>query len=159
MNLSTIIKQFFIENDFHKLANKTAVVRNDGIVLYSNSDNFSESSSIGALVGGLWQAAQSLSSIVSDKSDVLDFRLSFDTSNQGIYILPFNINKKDFYICAIYDDVNNPALLKRHLRNLKDNLSDYLLECCSQNDDIKQDFLFDNITDEEMNNLFSFSRY
>jgi hypothetical protein len=159
MNLSMIIKQFFIENDFHKIANKTAVVRNDGIVLFSNSDNFNESSSIGALVSGLWQAAQSLNSIVSDRSEILEFRLSFDTSDQGIYILPFNINKKEFYICAIYNDVNNPALLKRHLRNLKANLSNYLLEYVSQNEDIKQDFLFNNITDEEMDNLFSFSRY
>lgn len=159
MNLSKIIKQFLEENDFHMLADKMAIVRNDGIVLYSNAEDFEESSSIGALVGGLWQAAQSLNSIVSDESDILDFRLSFDTSNKGIYILPFNINKKDFYICGIYSDVNNPALLKRNLRNLKENLSNYLLEYCSQNEDIRQDFLFNNITDEEMDNLFSFSRY
>ena len=159
MNLSTIIKQFFIENDFDKLAQKTAVVRNDGIVLFSNSKDFKESSSIGALVGGLWQAAQSLNTIVSGDSDVLEFRLSFDTSNQGIYILPFTINKKEYYICAIYNEVNNPALLKRNLRNIKNNLSDFLKEYCVTTEENKADYLFQNITDEEMDNLFATSRY
>ena len=46
MNLNKIIKHFFMENDYHLMAAKTAVVRSDGIVLFSNSNSFEESSSI-----------------------------------------------------------------------------------------------------------------
>lgn len=159
MNLNKIIKHFFMENDYHLMAAKTAVVRSDGIVLFSNSESFEESSSIGALVGGLWQAATSLNSIVSNKNKEFDFRLSFDTSNQGIYILPININKKEFYICAIYNEVDNPALLKRNLRNLQGNLENFLSDYNFKKLESREDYLFKNITDEEMDNLFSFSRY
>lgn len=158
MNLNKVIKHFFVENDFQRIADKMAVVRPDGIVLYSNSNGFEESSSIGALVGGLWQAAHALNSIVSKQSDIMEFRLSFDTSNEGIYILPLTINNKEFYICAIYSEVNNPALLKRNLRNLKEILSRYLLEYAEHSTHSTEEFLFTNITDEEMDNLFSLSR-
>ena len=124
-----------------------------------NSSKKKIDESVGPLLIGSWQAMQALSQKIGENGSEDIYRLGFESSKAGIYILPFNINKKDFYICGIYDDVNNPALLKRNLRNLKNNLSNYLLEHCSQNEDIRQDFLFNNITDKEMDNLFSFSRY
>lgn len=158
MNVNSIVKQFFVENDFHKLASKMAVVRNDGVIVYSNSDNFNESHSIGALVGGLWQAAEALNSLVTTQTDIMDFRLSFDTSAQGIYVLPFVLNKATYYICAIYIDTSNPAVLKNNLRNLKDTLSFYLDEMIDTPVEQREEFLFKNITDEEMDKLFNLKR-
>lgn len=158
MNVNSIVKQFFVENDFHKLADKVAVVRNDGVVVYANTDNFNESHSIGALVGGLWQAAEALNSLVSNDTDIFDFRLSFDTSAQGIYVLPFILNSNTYYICAIYKDVNNPALLKNNLRNLKTTLSYYLDDIAVTPVVERDGYLFKDISDEEMNNLFNLKR-
>lgn len=158
MNINTIVKQFFVENDFHKLASKMAVVRNDGVIIYANTENFNESYSIGALVGGVWQAAEALNSLVSKESNIFDFRLSFDTSEQGIYVLPFVLNKKTFYICAIYKDMNNPAVLKNRLRNLKDTLSFYLDEMVDTQITHRDGFLFSDITDQEMDKLFNLKR-
>tara|TARA_Y100000385_G_C13017201_1_gene604418 strand:- start:446 stop:925 length:480 start_codon:yes stop_codon:yes gene_type:complete len=158
MNINTIVKQFFVENDFHKLASKMAVVRHDGVIVYSNTENFNESYSIGALVGGLWQAAEALNSLISEQSNIFDFRLSFDTSERGIYVLPFVLNKSTYYICAIYKDTNNPALLKNRLRNLKDTLSFYLDEMVEAPVKTRDGYLFTDITDDEMDKLFNLKR-
>lgn len=158
MNINTVVKQFFTENEFDKLAHKISVVRNDGVVVFANTENFNESYSIGALVGGLWQAAEALNSMVSKESEVFEFRLSFDTSEQGIYVLPLQVKDNTYYICAIYKEINNPALLKKNLRNLKDTLYFYLKETFVSEKKIQRNgFLFDNISDEEMDNLFNFS--
>lgn len=158
MNINTVVKQFFVENDFHKLASKMAVVRHDGVIVYSNTENFNESYSIGALVGGLWQAAEALNSLVSEQSNIFDFRLSFDTTERGIYVLPFILNKSTYYICAIYKDMNNPAVLKNTLRNLKDTLSFYLDEMIEAPVKTRDGYLFTDITDDEMDRLFNLKR-
>lgn len=158
MSLNQIVKQFFVENQFDQLAQRISVVRNDGVIVFSNTTDFNESYSIGALVGGLWQAAETLNSIVTKGSDVLDFRLGFDTSDSGIYVLPLEINKTNYYICAIYKDICNPAVLKKSLRNLKDTLSFYLREVSMQSSPIsRRGYLFENITDEEMDKLFKYA--
>jgi hypothetical protein len=157
MNLNAIVKQFFVENDFDKLAQNISVVRNDGVVIFSNSENFNESYTVGALVGGLWQAADALNSMVSKDQSVLEYRLSFDTSEQGIYVLPFSLQEKVYFICAIYNEVSNPALLKRNLRNLKDTLYFYLKEISFEQGKTRNGFLFEHITDEEIDRLFKIS--
>ena len=159
MNFNSIVKQFFVENDFHKLADKLAVVRNDGVIVYANTENFNESYSIGALVGGLWQAAEALHSLVTETKDIYEFRLSFDTSEQGIYVLPFKYKNNIYYISAIYKEVSNPALLKNRLRNLKDTLSFFLQESFEEVEITKREgYLFNDISDEEMDNLFNLKR-
>lgn len=158
MNFNGVVRQFFVENDFHKLADKIAVVRTDGVLVFSNTDDFNESYSMGALVGGLWQAAEALNSLVSADHDIFDFRLSFDTSAQGIYVIPFGHSKRTYYICAIYKEVNNPALLKNRLRNLKDTLAFYLEDVGEQKTEKREGYLFNDITDAEMDKLFNFKR-
>ena len=116
MNLNLLVKQFFNENEYNKISDRLVVIRQDGITLYSNYDNKFEESSIGALVSGLWQAAESLSSLLKSGQDFFEFRLGFDTSSDGLYVLPFHIMDGTYYICSIYKDSQNPAKLKRNLR-------------------------------------------
>lgn len=159
MNINTLVKQFFVENDFQLLADKISVVRSDGVVVFSSTEDFNESYSIGALVGGVWQAANALNTIVSKKSDVLEFRLSFDTSSEGIYILPFDHNDKHYFICSIYKNEKNPAVLKNKMRNIKQTLSFYLKEMVVESvTQSRGGYLFSDITDEEMDKLFNFKR-
>ena len=158
MNFGELIKDFFEENEFNRLAQRVSVIRHDGIDLYTNIDNKLEASSIGALVSGLWQAAQSLSRIIEDQTDFFEFRLAFDTSSSGLYVLPFSIEGNDYYICAIYTDKDNPAKLKQYIRQLKESLESYLVSMIESKEDNKDEYLFNDISDEEMDNLFSFAR-
>ena len=155
-NLNLLVKQFFTENDYDKLASRIVVVRNDGINIYSNTANDFETSSIGALVSGVWQAASSLSKMTNNKVKQENFRLSFDTTLDGLYILPLRILGEVYFICALFTDEDNPAKLKRYVRLLRDNLEVYLRELTFDENKNREGYLFSEITDSEMDNLFSF---
>ena len=155
MNLNLIVKQFFEESEYQKLADKIVVIRQDGISIYTNIENQLEASSMGALIGGVWQAAQALSEMTNKQEDHLDYRLGFDTSSSGLYILPLKIMNDTYYLGGIYMNLNNPAKLKQNLKLLKNNLELYLSDYSSV-DKVQEGFLFENISDDEMNNLFSF---
>mgnify|MGYP000215068281 CR=1 FL=1 len=64
-------------------------VRNDGISIYDSSQDAS-TQAVGALSGGLWQAAESLMKMIDAKTGPMEFRLGFDTSSQGVLIVPVN---------------------------------------------------------------------
>lgn len=147
-----------IEHFFEQLAVTDkldiSVVRQDGIQLYSSHKDKLDATSIGALAGGVWQAAESLMAL-SGGSKLDEHRLSFDTSSSGVYILTLKAQREKLYLVGIYKDSLNPAILKQKLRVLHFRLEEYL------NADIEEinnrnGFLFENITDEEMDNLFSF---
>lgn len=158
MNLSSAIKLFFHENDFQKLSDRISVIRFDGITIYSNIKNDFESASASALVSGLWQAAKSLNSMVESRSEFMDFKLSFDSSENGLFILPFMLNKQEYYLCTIYKDVVNPGKLKRDMRLIKENLEVYLedfsFDLSNRPRAGRDSFLFKDITDEEIDRMF-----
>ncbi len=160
MNLNQAIKLFFHENDFQKLSERILIMRADGLTLYSNHENDSESASTSALVSGLWQGAKSLNSMVQTRGEFLDFKLSFDSSENGLFIMPFLLNKEEYYLCTIYKDVINPAKLKRNMRIIKENLEvfleDFAKDFLKVGQTKNEGFLFKDITDEEMNRLFDF---
>ncbi|MFT6631586.1 MAG: hypothetical protein ACJAS4_001537 [Bacteriovoracaceae bacterium] len=156
MNLNLLVEKFFNENDYNRIADKLVVMRHDGINVYSNCEDQFEASSIGALVAGLWQAAESLSSLLKKNDEFFEFRLGFDTSSEGLYVLPFTIMKSTYYVCAIYSESNNPAKLKRNLRLLKDSLEVFLSEFSLDEEANRKGYLFNEISDSEMDNLFSF---
>lgn len=147
------INFFFNEYEFN-LGTSLSFVREDGIILYSNFPNEIESKSIGALVGGVWQAARSLASFAS-KQDVLDFRLSYDTSSDGIAIYPLSHGGQYYFLCGIYKDELNPAVIKQRIKVLQGKLSEFLSQQALPITNQRDEFLFDNITDEEMDNLFT----
>ena len=156
MNLNTLVSRFFDEENYGKLAEKIVVLRSDGISVYSNIEDNFEAASIGALVSGVWQAAESLSGFLKSDNNFYEFRLGFDTTADGLFILPLKILNKRYYICAIYKSVDNPAKLKRNISLLKNNLELYLSELSIDAEENRKGYLFDNISDDEMDRLFSF---
>lgn len=144
----------FFDNNQIKKSLTLSFVREDGIILYSSFPNEIEAKSIGALVGGVWQAARSLASFASDQ-DVIDFRLSFDTSSDGVAIYPIEHDDQYYFLCGIYKDELNPAVTKQKLRILQGKLSEYLSENLEQSSVERDGFLFDEISDEEMDSLFT----
>jgi hypothetical protein len=140
------------------------LIRQDGVVLYHNNDlgNSLSKSSIGALLGGVWQASKALSEFIPKNDNQDMFRLSFDTSSQGIYILPIQVFDEELFLGLIYFDEVNPGFIKNKIRDMATSLSEYLhfeLEnhlSKKTKSNNKEDYLFDNITDAEMDKLFHF---
>ena len=133
--------------------------RKDGGVLYKYGPivNDIDPDSICVLMSGAWQAAETVSKMASRKMK-LDglFRFSFDTSSSGIYILPLDINSKKYYLGAIFYNQINPAILKNELKKLLFSFQSEILNF--DEEEVKnQSFLFGNITDKEMNDIFTFN--
>ena len=136
--------------------------RRDGIPIYAHGPNALDelnNMSIGALIGGVWQAASALTSFIPQAKTDEFFRLSFDTSSKGVYILPMKILDQEFFFGTIFYKEINPGLLKSGLRTLTNKLSEYASnEFCvtKQENNNKTEYLFNDITDAEMDNMFSF---
>ena len=139
-----------------KLEDTFFIFRRDGIVLYTNNKKDKVNhSSMGALFGGLWQAAETLVQYVPVENQD-GFRLSFDSSNSGIFILPIPFAKEPLFLSAIYSSQRNPALIKNNLRTLKNFLMDKESFIVQEETSTDNNLLFGNITDDEMDQLFSF---
>ncbi len=130
--------------------------RKDGHVLFSSSKKHFITS-LAALSTGAWQAAFSLIQSIEDSDDEKNFRFSFDTSSEGILILPLRLNSEVYYGALIYEDQINPGFLKNKFKNLVDKLEYYLIESGSNEPQLGNQFLFKDITDAEIDNLFSFA--
>jgi len=156
MNLNATIKKFIHENNFQKLSERIVIIRYDGISIYSNAQDDFESATICALVSGLWQAAKQLNTLIDNDNDFFEHRLSFDTTANGLYILPIKIFKEEYFVCSLYKDISNPAKLKRDLRQLKEKLELHLEGVVVEQKIDRSGYLFKNITDEEIDKIFEY---
>jgi hypothetical protein len=132
------------------------VCRQDGHLVY-NRDHMNmgvEHSSIGALLGGVWQAATTLASFIPQEEKQDLFRLSFDTSSQGIYILPFEQNEEKYSLGLLYKNEVNPGFLKSRLRDLLMRMTTEMSKVNLVEIKSNKGYLFSDITDEEMDRVF-----
>ncbi len=135
------------------------VTREDGITIYDSVQN-QTTTSVSALVSGVWQASEALIGLTRPDQDVMEFRLAFDTSSQGIYLFPFHLGGKRYFLGALYSDCVNPGQLKRQVSQIKEEMDRLFI-----NDNVQQPkkvktsdregFLFTEISDEEIDRLFS----
>ncbi len=152
--------KIFLEPKSKKVKARLFVTRDDGITVYDSVQNHT-TSSVAALVSGVWQASEALVGLVQQSSNELDFRLAFDTSSQGIYLFPLNLVKKKYFLGAIYKDCLNPGQLKRQISLIKDELelmfqsSKFSEPKLSSVKETKEEYLFKDISDAEMDSLFS----
>lgn len=140
------------------------MTRQDGVLVYHKNGlgDKLDPSAVGALLGGVWQAAQALVSFIPNHQDASNFRLSFDTSSQGLYVQPLFVRDELYYLGLLYSEEVNPAMIKSKLRILTQNFIKYLeseLETASvtTSQSTNDSYLFSNITDEEMDKLFKFA--
>lgn len=135
------------------------VTREDGITIFDSVQN-QTTTSVSALVSGVWQASEALMGLAHPNQDVMEFRLGFDTSSQGIYLFPFTLTGKRYFLGAIYNDCLNPGQLKRQVALIKEEMDRlFLSEVVAQPKRIRtsdrEGFLFTDISDEEIDRLFS----
>lgn len=122
------------------------ICRRDGMVLYATVKN--PSPTLGALACGLWQASQELKKVSFQTNNL--FKLSFESSSEGILFNEIEGNSELFLITT-YSNVVNPGLVKAKLRILTAQLKNFSLSKKSGN------FLFSDLSDNEIDNLFSFA--
>ena len=127
------------------------VVRKDGIALYTNHD---QGTTIGALASGIWQAALALTRYADD-SDEKIFRLSFDTSSSGVYILPIQFKKEMLYIATVFKNEINVGKVKNNLKQLQLELQNFMNTQLEFGENAREGYLFENISDAEINSLFN----
>ena len=143
------------------------LIRYDGVVLYHNNNlaNSISKSSIGALLGGVWQAARALADFIPKEESKEGYRLSFDTSSQGVYIVPITVGVEELYLGLIYHDEVNPGFIKNKIREMAASFGEFLEQELKEsfgknqmkNSEINN-FLFGDITDSEMDRLFAFAK-
>ena len=149
--------KFILEPKLNGLNARLFVTREDGITIYDSVQN-NTTTSVAALVSGVWQASEALMNLVHPQNEVMDFRLGFDTSSQGIYLFPFELSGKRYFLGAIYNNCLNPGQLKRQISLIK-----VEMETIFMNEPLpqkiimssRQGYLFQDISDVEIDRLFS----
>lgn len=171
-NIPKYVETFFQSCEIDEKLNRYSffLIRHDGVVLYHNNnlaDSLSKSS-IGALLGGVWQAARALANFIPKEEAKEGYRLSFDTSAQGVYIVPINVGVEELYLGLIYHDEVNPGFIKNKIREMAASFSEFLeaelKEALANKQSVKKaqmtksEYLFADITDSEMDRLFAFAK-
>lgn len=133
------------------------VTREDGITIYDSvQDN--TTTSVAALVSGVWQASEALMNLVDAQNEHHEFRLGFDTSSSGIYLFPFSLSGKKYFLGAIYSDCLNPGQLKRQIALIKEEMVRlFEAEPLPKKSivSVREGYLFQDISDAEIDRLFS----
>jgi hypothetical protein len=169
-SIPKFVESFFKSCEIDEKVNRYSffLIRHDGVVLYHNNNfgNNLTKSSIGALLGGVWQAARALADFIP-KEDAKNegYRLSFDSSSQGVYIVPVTVRTEELYLGLIYHDEVNPGFIKNKMREMAISFSEFLEQELKeqsknrkQNSSENNNFLFGDITDHEMDRLFAFAK-
>ncbi len=152
--MNKLIEDYFASIEF-KLDNTSLVVsRTDGIPIFSinNISKNVDINTFSALSAASIQASEALMQMMPN-DDKEAFRFSFDTSASGIYIMRVQNDIEPLIMSLFYYDQENPGKLKNKLRLIKSGLEEHI--------EINQEqmhvtpFLFDDISDEEMDGLFN----
>jgi hypothetical protein len=168
-NIPKYVETFFKSCEIDEKLNRYSffLIRYDGVVLYHNNNlgNSLSKSSVGALLGGVWQAARALAAFIPKEESREGYRLSFDTSSQGVYIVPITVGAEELYLGLIYHDEVNPGFIKNKMREMATSFGEFLEQELTESFGKNQtrsiennDFLFGDITDSEMDRLFAFAK-
>ncbi len=142
-----------------KIMARLFVTREDGITVYDTVQD-KTTTSVAALVSGVWQASEALMGMVQQNQEVMEFRLGFDSSSQGIYLFPFSLGGKRYFLGAIYNDCLNPGQLKRQVALVKAEFDRTFGDESAPKKKVsknppREGFLFQDISDDEIDRLFS----
>jgi len=166
MNVTLQMKQM-LDPKKDSVKARLFVTREDGITIYDTVQD-QTTTSVAALVSGVWHASEAMMGLVKSGQDAMEFRLGFDTSSQGIYLFPFSLKGKRYFLGAIYSDCVNPGQLKRQVAMIKEEM-DRTFESTQpapkvikkENNKVnnlvptREGFLFADISDAEIDKLFA----
>ena len=166
ININSSVINFFTKN-IRKVELESSIIffcRGDGVPIYFHSGEGAQidKPTVGALLVGAWQASKALSSFIPNGSKDSVFRLNFDTSSSGLYALPVDLYGQEYYIGIIYHGQLAPGKIKATMRNLSTKLKFSLdkqnnVISNTRHSDNEEEYLFKDISDNEMDNLFAFA--
>ena len=153
-NDNTIIANEF-NNIFRDLVSRCSlyIVQEDGTLFFPKKPT-PTALAVGALVSGVWLASNELAKQINFQESLAS-RLSFDSSDSGIHILPLKTKSRLYFMAVIYNKVVNPGLVKNQVRILRDGLARIDLFNERITEKKASSVLFENISDDEVNKLFS----
>ncbi len=151
--LKKILEQQLMANALLLNNIRILVFREDGVNFYDSSDQKNQIEA-GALTSGLWQAATTLMKTFKSVKADSSFRLSYDTSNEGIFILPLKIYGQQYILEVIYFNEKNPAKIKQKMKIISKHIELQFIKQQRENSKHQKDFLFKNITDNEIDMMF-----
>lgn len=148
----------------------TVLFHRSGQILAKNGDiPEHDYPTVAVLVAGMVAAGQSLAQLMGETEN-RDYQLSHGTSEGGLYAVRIN---QDYWVFAVYRSILNPGLFRMHMRRLAQEIEQFLK---APNGWLANDIqvsqpamkpgakmppgeksgprLFDNITDEEIDQLF-----
>ncbi len=129
------------------------IIRADGTLLFS--DGNTKGHSLSALMGGMWQAAQHTFKSLDKNENQNELKLSFGDADSGIFMTL--IREHDpLYLSCIYKNILNPGLLRNELRILSLLMQEIVKLDKNIKNTKKDEYLFNNITDNEIDKLFTF---
>ena len=113
--------------------------------------------SLGALLVGLWQASEAVEGFL-EKKDSGEMALSYQDSERGFYILRPNPNNPEVFWGLLFEGEVNPGKIKVYFKNLREHFNKIkILDKKDLNSNEEGSTLFQDITDEEVDELFSFA--
>ena len=145
-----------IENNLNLFSTDEAslvITRPDGLVVWDNLADKEKLQELGALGCGLWQSARTFGKFTKNNS--LNSTLSFGSSSEGLFANNVKIGPHEYIILMVYKDCLNPAKLKLKFRSLRQLVEDFLF--FESESDQKEENIFSDITDKEVDDLFSFT--
>jgi hypothetical protein len=152
--LETEMKNFV--GDLGGFKGDLLVISPEGVVLgHQGPLTAEETQHFGVLMNGAWQAAEQVSKMAS-VCEEQKTRLSFDTSSEGVYLLPFNAQGVPLLFVSIYKTITNPGLMKNQMRSFTSHLEEKLTGLRVPQQKSKH-LLFDDISDREIDEMFSFA--
>lgn len=150
-----------IKDHFDKFKGKSILARTailaitlEGQVLAKIGGHYEKDAvqSFGALMTGLLQASSSVSELMGkEKED--DIILSYQTTSSGFFILPPNETNRKLFWAFMFDNEQNPGKVKLYAKKLHTHMNEVSIIEEREDDEI----LFKDITEKELDDLFSFA--
>ncbi len=128
------------------------IANRDGICLFSNQEK-GKDISMGALLGGVWQASVALLEINKFQNND-SLKLGFDDGENGFCVVAIELAGRPCYACLVFEKEIAPGAVRGQLKHWCDRLAESLENWSAPA--TRSGYLFKDVTDEEIDRLFSF---